>query len=320
MAALSERVVGIDVSKAALDCFVFPEGSTWQALNQAEGIKGLCETLARLSPALVILEPTGTYHRRVLAALDKQGLPVVAVNPRQIRDFARSQGRLAKTDRLDAEMLARYGALNRPPRRPAKDEALQTLCAWVDRRNQLVRMQTAEKLRLQKDPLPGVVLVIEKHLAQLQQAIAQAETEIQNCIRACRSLTEKARILASVPGVGPVLSATLLAELPELGQVSGKQIAALAGLAPFNCDSGHWRGKRHVWGGRRKVRVALYLAATVARQWNPAIRDFYGRLRKQGKSYRQAMIACARKLLVILNAMLAQGQPWEPGKLLPPER
>jgi len=242
----------------------------------------------------------------VLAAA---GLPVVVVNPRQIRDFARAAGRLAKTDTLDAQTLAHFAEVMRPPVRPLPDEQTQRLAAILTRRRQLIEMLTAENNRLASARSP-VRKRVQAHIRWLEREVTQTDDDLAQAIRESPLWREKEELLRSVPGVGRVMTMTLLANLPELGTLSGKQIAALAGVAPLNRDSGTWRGKRMVWGGRAQIRAALYMATLVATRCNPVIRAFYRRLCAAGKAKKVALMACMRKLLLILNAMLKQGTPW----------
>jgi transposase len=302
-------VVGIDVSKARLDVACSDGADAWSVENTAAGVSALVPRLQALRPALVVLEATGGYERAAVASLAAVGLPVVVANPRQIRAFARAVGQLAKTDRLDAAMLARFGAQVRPAPRPLPDAQVQGLDALLTRRRQLLDMLTAEKNRVAAAP-PSVRRGITQHIRWLERQLADVDRELGALIEASPLWRAHDDLLQSVPGVGPVLSRTLLGELPELGRLSHKQIAALVGVAPMARDSGTWRGRRGVTGGRAPVRTALYMAAVTAAHHNPVIRVFYRRLRAAGKPAKVALTACMRKLLTILNAMMRAGTHW----------
>lgn len=303
--------VGIDVSQDRLDVAVRPSGERWAAATAAPAISALVERLRALHPALIVLEATGGLELPVVGALGVAGLPVVVLNPRQVRDFARATGKLAKTDALDAHTLAHFAEVVRPSVRPLPDAATQALSALLTRRQQLVEMLTAEKNRL-RTTLPPVRPRLQAHIAWLEQELRAVDEELHTTLRASPLWREKEDLLRSVPGIGPTVSLTLLAELPELGTLDRKKIAALVGVAPLNRDSGTWRGKRMVWGGRATVRAALYMATLVASRWNPVIRAFYQRLCAVGKPKKVALTACMRKLLTILNAMLEHRTPWRP--------
>jgi transposase len=303
--------VGIDVSKAQLDVAQRPAG--WFTVPNTEA--GLTQLLAHLAaepPTLIVLEATGGVELPLTGALAAAGLPVVVVNPRQIRDFAKATGQLAKTDALDAQVLAHFADVVRPEPRPLPDAQTQELAALVTRRRQLIDMLTAEKNRL-----ASARLVVRKqlraHITWLERALDQADRDLAEVLRQSPIWREKDELLRSVPGIGPVLATTLLANLPELGTLTHKQIAALVGVAPLNRDSGTLRGKRTVWGGRAQVRAALYMAAIVAARFNPVIRAFYQRLCAAGKAKKVALVACMRKLLTIVNAMLKHRTPWRQG-------
>jgi transposase len=304
--------VGIDVSKATLDVHVLPTEESWSTPNEDnDAIATLTSRLVALRPALIVLEATGGLERRVLAALLAAKLPAVAVNPRQVRDFAKALGQLAKTDALDARMLALFGERIRPPVRPALDEQTQELDALIGRRRQVVDMITAEKNRLSAaPPSKRVVAAIRKTIAWLEKQLENIDSDLDDSIRNSPAWREKDDLLRSVPGVGKVLSRTLLAQVPELGAVGHKQIAALVGLAPHNRDSGTQRGRRCIWGGRSSIRQVLYMSALAAIRSNPAISAFHARLRAAGKLPKVAIVACMRKLLTILNAMMRANSRW----------
>ena len=302
--------VGIDVSKAQLDIALRPGGIC--SLPNSEG--GFAQVLAQLkavSPTLVVLEATGGLEVPLTGALAAARLPVVVVNPRQVRDFAKATGQLAKTDAIDAQVLARFAEAIRPEPRPLPDEQTQTLAALVTRRQQLIDMLIAEKNRL-ASARSSIRKNLRAHIAWLERALQQADTDLAEAIRQSPAWREKDELLRSVPGIGPVLTTTLLANLPELGTLTHKQIAALVGVAPLNRDSGALRGRRTVWGGRAHVRTVLYMAAIVATRFNPVIRAFYRRLCAAGKAKKVALVACMRKLLTIVNAMLKHRSSWNP--------
>ena len=308
------RFVGIDVSKAQLDVAVRPTGKRWVLPYDETGIEGLIPQIVDLEPALVLLEATGGLELPLVAALAAAALPVVVVNPRQVRDFAKATGTLAKTDTLDAGVLAHFADAVRPEVRPLKDAETQVLNSLTARRHQVMTMLVSEKNRL--GTASGAVSPravsprIEAHIAWLEQELSDLDKGLRQTLRQSPVWREKDDLLRTVPGVGPQLSLTLLAHLPELGTLDRKQIAALVGVAPYNRDSGTRRGKRAVWGGRSRVRAVLYMGALVASRHNPAIRDFYQRLLAAGKPKKVALIASMRKLLVTLNAMLKHGYPW----------
>ncbi len=303
--------VGIDVSKGALDVSVYPGGNTWRVEHTPAGTTGLAEELTDLEPAVVVVEATGGLETSLVAALGSAGLPVTVVNPRQVRDFARATGRLAKTDKLDAQVLAQFGTAVQPVVRPLPDAARLELRALVTRRQQLLEMITAEKNRLRRTT-PGVRHRIEVNVKWLREQLKELDRDLGDFLKSSPLWQEDARVLRSVSGVGPIFTATLIARLPELGSLNSKQAAALVGVAPFNRDSGTLRGKRTVWGGRGDLRTTLYMATLVATRYNPVIRDFYQRLCAAGKPKKVALVACMRKLLVILNSMVKHGQTWNP--------
>jgi len=301
--------VGIDVSKARLDMTVRPSGATESFPNEESGIKTLVERLRVVKPALVVLEATGGIERSLVRALVAAELPVTVANPRQVRDFAKATGQLAKTDVLDAHILARFAEAVRPVLRPLPDDMTLELRALIARRRQIIEMLTAEKNRLSRAH-QRTQKRIAAHIRWLQAELERADEDLDQTIRQSPIWREQEDLLKSVPGIGPVVSRTMLAELPELGNLSRKQIAALVGVAPLNWDSGLMRGRRVIWGGRAHVRTVLYMAALAASRRNPVIRDFYRRLRAAGKKPNVALVACMRKLLVILNAILKHRVPW----------
>lgn len=304
--------VGVDVSKDRLDVHVLPGGESFRVARDGEGIAALAERVQALSAALVVMEATGGFETVVAAALAAAGLPLAVVNPRQIRAFAQALGKRAKTDPLDAEVIARFGQALEPQARAVPDEAARTLGELVARRRQLVEMMVAERNRRRRLVQPRLIKSIERVLAALQQELTALERDIDQTIRSSPVWLEAEELLTSVPGVGDKTARTLLAEMPELGRLDRRQVAALAGLAPYNRDSGRFRGQRRIGGGRAPVRTALYMAATVAARHNPALKAFSEKLRKAGKTPKQALIAVARKLLTILNAILRDRQPWQP--------
>lgn len=303
--------VGIDVAKGQLDIAAGPGEEQWSVANEEEGIGTLVSRLEALEPALVVLEATGGLELAVTAALAAAELPVVVVNPRQVRDFARATGQLAKTDRLDAQMLARFGEAVQPTPRPLPDAETQALAGLMARRRQVVAMLTAEKNRFHT-ARPPVRQEIRRHITWLEDSLAKLDTDLGDTLRQSPLWRERDNLLRSVPGVGRVLSLTLLAELPELGTLDRRQIASLVGVAPFNRDSGTLRGRRTVWGGRARVRATLYMGTLAATRYNPVIKAFYQRLCAAGKAKKVALTACMRKLLVILNAMLNRRAQWGP--------
>ena len=303
--------VGIDVSKATLDVAVRPSGEPWHAANDDAGIAALVARLRPLAPALIVLEATGGCETAVVAALAAAGLTVVVANPRQVRDFAKATGQLAKTDALDAQVLALFAERVRPEPRPLPDAAVQALDALLTRRRQLLEMLVAEQNRL-GFAAAAVRRDITQHIHWLQRRLRDVDEDLEQAVRSSPVWRLKEDLLRSVPGVGPVVSRTLLGELPELGTLTHKQIAALVGVAPRARNSGTLRGKRIVWGGRAPVRAALYMGALVATRYNPRIQACYTRLRAAGKPAKVALVACMRKLLTILNAILRTGTPWRP--------
>ena len=303
--------VGIDVSKHSLDVHLRPSGESSTFGHDDENVAALVERLTAPGPALVVLEATGGLEVRLAAALAAAGLPVAVVNPRQVRAFARATGRLAKTDRLDAAVIARFAEAVRPPVRPLPDEATRQLGALVARRRQLLEMLVAERNRRHAAD-PALHGRIDAHLLWLDEALAEIERDLDRVVWESAVWRAKEELLRSVPGVGPVSARTLLAELPELGSLTRRQAAALVGVAPFNRDSGRMRGKRAIGGGRAALRACLYMAAVAAaRGSNPMIAGFYRRLRAAGKPAKLALTACMRKLVVTLNAMLRNNTAWQ---------
>lgn len=301
--------VGIDVSKARLDVALRPAGTQFTVPYDDAGIAAVVGRLGPLAPVGIVLEATGGLEVLLSGALATAGLPVAVVNPRQVRDFARATGQLAKTDRLDAQILAQFAEAVRPVRRPLPDASTQQLAALITRRRQLVEMLTAEKNRRGSAPR-GMRDGIQTHIDWLTQHLAQLDQDLTTAVQASPIWQAHDELLRSVPGIGPVVTRTLLAELPELGTLTRKQIAALVGVAPLNRDSGRFRGKRTIWGGRATVRAALYMGALVAARHNPVLKAFYQRLRQAGKAPKVALTACMRKLLTMLNAMLKHRTPW----------
>jgi transposase len=300
--------VGIDVSKAFLDVAMLPGGEAVRVANDAAGIGDLVSRLSGLDLGLAVLEATGGYELEAWTELTEAGLPVAVVNPRQIRYYARSMGHLAKTDRIDAQVLAGFAEATKPQPRPLPDEATQVLRELVRYRRQLSESLTQARNRLHRAYVTRGEL--EDDIAHLKQKLAAVEGRIARLIEQVPSFRSRAEVLRSVPGVGPVLCAAFLAEMPELGWLNRKQVAALMGVAPLNRDSGTLRGRRTVWGGRAALRATLYMAAVVASRYNSAIRPFYQQLTARGKPAKLALTACMRKLLGILNAIARTGQPW----------
>ena len=311
MSTSATQFVGIDVSKAQLDVAVRPSGETWTVAHDEAGLSGLVARLHTLAPALIVVEATGGWEVALVGALAAALLPVAVVNPRQVRDFARSTGTLAKTDRLDAQSLAHFAEALRPQPRSLPNGQAQELSALLQRRRQLVDMLTAEKNRL---PLAArrIRPQLQTHIAWLQRQISQFDDDLRELLRSSPLWRDKEDLLRSAPGVGPVLATTLVAALPELGTLTRQQIAALVGVAPLNRDSGTLRGRRTVWGGRAQVRTVLYMSTLVAVRHNPVLAAFYQRLRAAGKAPKVALTACMRKLLTILNAMLKHHTRWAP--------
>jgi transposase len=303
--------VGIDISKKSLDVYIRPSGEHLGFGHIEQDISQLVEHLESLHPALVVMEATGGLETLLAVTLTQAGCRVAIVNPRQVRDFAKATGRLAKTDRLDAEVIAHYAEAIRPEVRSLPDETTRHLGELVTRRHQVVEMITAEKNRL--GAMHGPMRQnIETHLAWLQDRLAELDEQVQQTLRQSPVWQDQVNLLKSVPGVGNGLSSLLLVELPELGQLTHKQISSLVGVAPMNRDSGKWHGQRSIWGGRARIRAVLYMCAVAAVRCNPIIRAFYERLREKGKQAKVALTACMHKLLIILNAMVKTGTVWQP--------
>lgn len=306
----NEVFVGIDVSKASLDVFVLPMSDSFVIVNDEAGVEQLAEKLEGLKPVLIVLEATGGLQNLAVGVLHARRLPVVVVNPRQVRDFAKAMGKLAKSDRMDAQVLASFAQRVQPALRPIKDDSTQALSDLLTRRRQLVEMLVAEKNRLASSR-KQVRVDITEHIAWLEKRLGRVNKDMDKAIKATPVWKEKEDLLTSMPGVGPILSRTLLCDLPELGQVTGKQISALGGVAPLNRDSGNYHGHRQIWGGRSQVRAVLFMAATAAVRFNPVFKAFFQRLRQKGKPYKVALTAVMRKMIVTLNAMLKNQKPWQ---------
>ena len=316
MTSVSSQWVGIDVSKASLDVFVQPTGATWQLANTAVQIDALSEQLTALAAERIVLEASGGYEALLVAVLASRQLPVVVVNPRQVRDFARAMGQLAKTDRIDAQVLARFGEAIRPELRAMPDATTRTVRALVSRRRQLQEMLVAEQNRLisaavQDAPEP-LREQLGEHIDWLRRQVSDVDDELRREVQASAVWRERENLLRTIPGIGPVTAAILIGHLPELGQLDRKAIAKLVGVAPLNRDSGTLHGARRVWGGRAKVRAVLYMAALVATRYNPLIRAFYERLKAAGKPKKVALVACMHKLLLLCSSVLRSNSAWRP--------
>jgi transposase len=301
--------IGIDVAKDQLDVAIVGVDETWSVPNDDAGIQSLVSDLRSRNCGLLVLEATGGFEVLAVSALAAAGLPVVVANPRQVRNFARATGQLAKTDRLDARILALFAERVRPEVRELPDDAARLLDALLTRRRQVSGMIVSERNRQGFAPAP-LKKSIEKHIRWLQRELDRVDRDLSKAIQASPVWRAKEKLYRGVPGIGPVISRTLIADLPELGRLSRREIATLVGLAPLARDSGMMKGKRMVFGGRAPVRSALYMAAVVGARHNPVIRTFYLRLRERGKPPKVALIACAHKLLTILNSMARTGEPW----------
>jgi transposase len=306
----SKAFIGIDVSKQLLEVAAHQSDYQFRCANKASAFGELIAELIALRPALIVLEATGGLEIPVTAALHAAGLPVVVINPRQVRDFAKALGQLAKTDRLDARVLAHFAAAIKPPLRPIKSKDELELDALVGRRGQLVEMLTAEKNRRGSAATDTVRKEIKEHIDWLQDRIAELDEQLQALLKSSSRWQVKDDLLQSVPGIGPVVSFSMIADLPELGTLNRQQISKLVGVAPLNCDSGQQRGTRHIYGGRARVRNMLYMAALTATRYNPVIKEFYKRLLAKHKPFKVAITACMRKLLVIINVMVRDGARW----------
>jgi transposase len=308
---MEQIFVGIDVAKNRLDVHVRPSGTIFDVPRDGEGIANLVDRLRALGPALIVMEATGGFEAVVASALAGARLPLSVVNPRQIRDFARAAGRLAKTDTLDAEIIALYAERMRPEIRPLPDADARHLSELVARRRQIIEMMTMERNRRRALTSKRLLKSVDRLLVALQKELTDIETDLNDTIRGTPVWRETEELLTSVPGVGDKLARTLIADLPELGQLSRRQVAALVGVAPINRDSGTMRGRRTTWAGRAKVRATLYMAALVASRYNKVLKSFYQRLLQAGKPKKLALTAVMRKLLTILNAMVRDKTPWQ---------
>jgi transposase len=304
--------IGLDVSKATIVAAVHPTGERWTSEASTIAVDALVKRVAALSPQLIVVEATGGYERAVVAQCAAAGLPIAVVNPRQVRAFAQAVGRTAKTDTLDAALLAEFGARVQPAIRRIADPETQALAALVTRRRQWLEMIAMERGRLAQAPPTGpLTRDLRNHIRWMERRVSDVDDEIGSAIQASPIWRVQEDLLRSVPGIGPATARTLLAELPELGRLDRRAIAALVGVAPFNCDSGQHRGHRHIWGGRASVRQALYMAALVASRYNPVLATFYRRLVALGKPKKVALVATMRKLLTIVNALLKYQTPWQ---------
>ena len=305
------KAVGIDVSKDRLDVHVWPDGIAFAVARDGKGLAELIERLLPLTPDLVVVEATGGFETVVAAALAGAGLPLVVANPAQIRHFAQAAGTRAKTDPIDAAMIARFGHDMKPDVRPLPDEATQLLADLVARRRQIIEMIVAERNRERRATVRRIKKSIARLVRALEKELASVNSDIDDAVRGSPAWRDKEDLLASVPGIGPIIARTLIADLPELGSLDRKKIAALAGLAPFTRQSGQWQGRSFIGGGRGSVRTALFMGAMAARRHNPILKAFFGRLVAAGKPKMVALIAVARKLLTILNAVLRDQKPWQ---------
>ena len=306
------RIVGIDVSKDWLDMASGENGDMERLNNTEQGIARVLKRAGELAVERITVEATGGWETALVATLANAGLPVVVVNPRQVRAYARASGRLAKTDRIDARVLVDFTRAVQPPLRPLPDEQARALAELLARRQQLLGMRTAEHNRLSLGAKGKVRANLRAHIKWLDRHLGDSDRELQRLIESSPVWQARVDLLTSAPGIGPVTARVLIGRLPELGQLNPRQIAALAGLAPYNRDSGTLRGQRMIWGGRKEVRQALYMATLSAIRSNPPIRDFYQRLKAKGKPSKVVLTACMRKLLIMLNAMLRDQTPWRP--------
>lgn len=308
---MSENIVGIDVSKMELEVATLPSDEFLTIANDEPGCRHLASLFKSMAPKLIVLEATGGYQNLVAGILASEGLPVVVVNPRQVRDFAKATGQLAKTDRIDARTIARFGQAVQPKPRPVKDEDTQALTALITRRRQLSDMLAAEKNRLYISH-ESVKKDIRETIAWLEKRLNDSDQSLSDAVAKNAEWNDKAKILDSCKGIGPVSTRTFICCLPELGTLDRRKIGSLVGVCPFNRDSGKMRGKRTIFGGRANIRAVLYMATMSAIRHNPAIKAFYEKLTKAGKLHKVAMVACMRKLLTILNAMLRKMEHWTP--------
>ncbi len=313
---MRDEFVGIDVSKGSLDVAAYSSKKQYRFSNDDAGIAEMVSALRELGPGLVVMESTGGFETRAAYALVKAAITCAVVNPREVRDFARATKKLAKTDRIDAAVLAHFAAVIKPEPHPLSAEQEQDLEAVLARRRQIVEALTAEKNRLHT-AARAVVGLIREHIDFLENQLKKIDSDLRGRIQESPVQRQKYELLQSVPGVGPNLASTLIIDLPELGTLSRKQAAALSGVAPFNRDSGTMRGKRTIWGGRPQVRAVLYMATLVATRHNPAISQFYTRLVALGKAKKVALVACMRKLITILNSMLKHHTSWNTFKSAP---
>jgi transposase len=306
-----EVFVGIDVCKSTLDVRIEPPGESFQVANDDAGIRGLCTRLSELAPTLIVMEATGGLEMRAAGELAARGLCLAVVNPRQVRDFAKASGQLAKTDRIDTQVLCGFGRAIRPAARPMKEALTQELDDLVSRRRQLVDMRVQETLRLQ-----GASKVqaksVKAHIVWLDKRIKSIESDLGTRLRSSDAWRVKDDLLLSIPGVGEITSRSMLSRCPEIGRLSRREIAKLVGIAPLNNDSGKYRGQRHIWGGRADVRSVLYMATVSAIRCNRVIKAFAERLKRAGKAPKVVIVACMRKLLTIMNAMIKSNTPWTP--------
>ena len=307
----SKSFIGIDVSKQELEVAAHESDYQFRCPNKASAFGALIAELVSLRPALIVLEATGGLEIRVVSALHAAGLPVVVVNPRQVRDFAKALGQLAKTDRLDARVLAHFAAAIKPPLRPIKSKEEQELDSLTGRRAQLIEMLTDEKNRRASAASDTVRDKIKEHIDWLEEGIAELDKQLKALLENSAEWQAKDKILQSVPGIGPVTSFSVIADLPELGTLNRQKISKLVGVAPLNCDSGQQRGTRHIYGGRAQVRRALYMATLTALRWNPVIKEFYERLCANQKPFKVAITACMHKLLNIINVMVRDSTTWK---------
>jgi transposase len=317
-AAMAEALsIGIDVSKNELVIAVHPDGRTWTSATTEDAIEQLVEQLRALQPHVIVAEATAGYELPVVTACAAAGLPITVVNPRHVRAFAQAIGRTAKTDAIDAALLGLFGARVQPEVRPLPDEQTRALAALIARRRQLLEMLGAEQRRLAQATTSPVRRDLRNHIRWLERRLIDVDDDIRGSVENSPVWRVQEDLLRSVPGIGPIVARTLLAELPELGQLDRRAIAALVGVAPFNRDSGQWRGRRHIWGGRSSIRAALYMAALVAARHNPPMAHFYRRLRDVGKPAKVALVAVMRKLLTILNAMVKHQSRWSDPMVAP---